>query len=65
MIVTASEFATKTGTQYAEAANTLKFLVATGVVKDAGKRPRPDGRGKPSNLFDVPTGPVTVTLIEG
>ena len=64
MIVTAKEFSEKTGTTYAVASNALKFLVANGVVKDAGKKEKAEGvRGKASNLFDVPEGEVTVNLI--
>jgi len=63
MIVTATEFADKNGVSYAEAANTLKFLVAKGTVKNAGQRKRPDGKGKPSNLFDVPEGPCAINLL--
>lgn len=63
MILTAKEFSEKTGTVYAEAANTLKFLAARGVIKDAGKRPQASGRGKPSNLFEIPEGEITLKLV--
>ena len=60
MILTAKEFSEKTGTTYAVAANALKFLVGRGVIKDAGKRA---GTRKPSNLFEVPEGEVSLKLV--
>ena len=59
MVLTIAEFATANGVEYPVAAGTIKFLVAKGLVKEAGSRSIEGKKGKPSQLFDVPD---TVTL---
>lgn len=65
MILTTNEFAALHEVDYAVAAGTLKFLLAKGIVTEAGSRPNPTGKGKPSALFNVPeTATVTLKAVE-
>lgn len=54
MIVTAKEFAEQHNVDYQLANSFLRLLEAIGHVKSAGVRPNPAGRGKGSNLYEVP-----------
>lgn len=56
------EIADRMGVEYGTALALLKLLTARGIVKSAGVRPSPRGKGKGANLFTVPTGVVTLTL---
>lgn len=54
MVMTTNEFAALHGVDYAIAAGTLKFLLAKGIVTEAGNRPSATGKGKPSTLYNIP-----------
>lgn len=63
MIVTAKEFADRHNVDYQLANSFLRLLETIGRVKSAGVRPNPAGRGKGSNLYDVPD-EITLDLTE-
>jgi hypothetical protein len=46
VILTTNEFAALHEVDYAVAAGTLKFLLAKGIVTEAGSRPNPTGKGQ-------------------
>lgn len=58
------ELAEKMGVEDTVARTILKFLVVKGIVKVAGERPNPMGRGVPSALFTIPVTPITLTLLK-
>lgn len=53
-VMTAREFAEQHNVDYQLANSLLRLLEITGHVKSAGVRPNPAGRGKGSNLYEVP-----------
>lgn len=52
--MTAKEFGIQHNVDYQLAISLLKLLALSGHVKSAGVRPNPAGRGKGSNLYEVP-----------
>lgn len=52
--MTAREFAEQHNLDYQLANSLLRLLESTGHVKSAGVRPNPAGKGKGSNLYEVP-----------
>jgi len=61
-IMTTKEFAELHDVDYATASGFLKFLVKKGLVTEAGSRPNPGGKGKPSQLYKIPE-TVSVAMI--
>ena len=54
MKVTVAEFQEIKGISYAEANSLMNILKVDGQVSLVGQRKRADGRGKPSNIFEIP-----------
>lgn len=51
----AKEFAERHGVEYVVAQNTLKFLVAKGIAKELEPLKIAGKKGKPTNIYEVPT----------
>ena len=58
---TTKQFAAKHGVEYAQAAGVIKFLVKLGVASKVRTEPNPAGRGKGSDVFEIPA-TATITL---
>lgn len=63
IITTAADLAEANDLEYAEATGLLKALIKAGIATQAGTRKNPNGKGKSSNLYQVPL-TFTMTLKE-
>jgi hypothetical protein len=63
MKTSVKELAESAGVDYAVAGGLVKFLESRGIAKLVEQRKREDGRGKPTNIYEVPE-TVTVELKE-
>ena len=61
MLMTKRQFAEKHNIDYTVASNFIKFLQEKGLVKLHGEMPAARGKGKPSEVFDIPS-QVTINL---
>lgn len=51
----AKEFAEKAGVDYAVAQGFIKYLVSAGIAKEVEKRKTVGAKGKPTNVYELPT----------
>lgn len=59
MKISKKELAERLGVEYAAAAGLVAILEAKGLASVVEKRPNPTGKGKPTDIFEIPE---TVTL---
>ncbi len=64
IIMTLAELSSKLGTDYQATLGLVTFLISKGIVRKLDeKRAQVGKRGKPSNLYMVPKGPIFFDLV--